>query len=182
MNLTKDQDGTGRLPAKSKEQPIDWKNPAPNDLNQVRAKEGENLEITLRDIENVPVPKMDAAKGKPSAGAFNLDDVLAREVRIILFDRDTNEFISNTYIVPASATLDGLKWKFDFSPAIEAARTFALKSDQRTSKKNIELMFELVLTIKPRGQKKENENDEDATYQLTNGWGTIPVNDLFLGG
>ena len=36
---------------------IDWTNPVPEVLNKIRMKEGECLEITIRDIENVPVPK-----------------------------------------------------------------------------------------------------------------------------
>ena len=68
---------------------------------------------------------------------------------MIIFDQDENEFISNTYILPA--TIEKLKWKFDYSDAINTARKFMLKSDQRVSQKNVVLMFELVLIIKPKG-------------------------------
>ena len=99
---------------------------------------------------------------------------------MIIFDQDENEFISNTYILPA--TIEKLKWKFDYSDAINTARKFMLKSDQRVSQKNVVLMFELVLIIKPKGKQKDDESEEDTLYQLTNGWGSISLNDLFLRG
>jgi hypothetical protein len=92
-------------------------------------KEGECIEITLRDIENVPVPKSSNDKDSNGKGLFNLEDVVARELRIILFDADENKYISNTYIVPAIASADGLKWKFDFSESIKAAKKFMFKND-----------------------------------------------------
>lgn len=99
-------------------------------------KEGEIFEIEMKDIEKVPVPKVDGmAKG--DALVFNLQDVVSREVRVILFDETDNQYISNTYIIPATASDDGMKWKFDYSEAIEFARKFMLKNDQRTSKKDI---------------------------------------------
>jgi hypothetical protein len=46
--------------------------------------------------------------GKEKKDILSLDDVIKREVRIILFDIDKNEYISNIYIIPASASANGL--------------------------------------------------------------------------
>jgi len=82
----------------------------------------------MRDIDNVPVPKVDD-KVKGDAPAFRLQDVVSREARVILFDENDNQYISNTYIMPATASEDGMKWKFDFSEAIDSARKFLLRND-----------------------------------------------------
>jgi len=82
----------------------------------------------MRDIDNVPVPKVDD-KVKGDVPAFRLQDVVSREVRVILFDENDNQYISNTYIMPATASEDGMKWKFDFSEAIDSARKFLLRND-----------------------------------------------------
>ena len=45
------------------------------------------------------------------------------------------------------------------------------------TRKNVELLFELVLTIKPKNSK--NKGQKEQLYQVTNGWGMIPLADMF---
>ena len=66
-----------------------------------------------------------------------------------------------------------MKWKFDFSDTIKEANKFIIKNDQKTTKKDIQLIFELVLTIKPQNSETE--------YQLSNGWGSIYFSELIKG-
>jgi hypothetical protein len=60
--------------------------------------------LKLFDIENVPIP---IKLGKEKKDMISLEDVIKREVRIILFDIDKNEYISNIYIIPASSSPNG---------------------------------------------------------------------------
>ena len=89
----------------------------------------------------------------------------------MLFDNVMGQYISNTQIVPASGSKDGKKWTFDFSEAIKLAKSFTFKCDQEVCKqrKEVEIRFELVLTL-----KKQDGKD----YQYTNGWGSLSVAEL----
>jgi len=136
------------------------------------------------------VPKLEDPKGKaanrsdPAAKGkgFKLEDIASREVRAILFDTEQNKFISNTYVLPTSCSADGKTWKFSFSgcKSIELARKFCVKHerDATSTRKNVELLFELVLTIKPKATSNKSKSSSQQ-YQVTNGWGSIALAAMF---
>jgi len=133
------------------------------------------LQITVQDIDNVPVPKVEGEKSKgaqksdPDAaqqGGLDLSDVYSREVRAVLFDPEHNTYISNTYILPASCSTDpktkktdATKWTFRLPRCTDLARQFRFKNDGHLSKakRHVELLFELVLTIKPKNSKNAGQ-------------------------
>lgn len=146
------------------------------------------VQVHVQDIDNVPVPKVEDPKAKdakkkpePNAadqGGFKLTDIQSREVRAVLFDLDAVAFVSNTYILPASSTPDGKKWTFDYSGTLELARKFTFKdSSYKSKRRNLHILFELVLTIKPKASKDGKENTQQ--YQVTNGWGAASLADMF---
>ena len=45
--------------------------------------------------------------GAGKKNVISLDDIIKREVRIILFDTERNVYISNIYIIPAYASPNG---------------------------------------------------------------------------
>lgn len=116
--------------------------------------------MTINDIRNVPVPKKPEPKPGEQANGFSLDDIESRELRIILFDLQKNEFISNAHIIPASATADGKTWLFgDISEAVQLAAEVTFKNEAALSSKagktqaksDVHVVFELVLVLKQGG-------------------------------
>ena len=97
----------------------------PEELSKLKLEKEECLELTLYDIDNVPVPK-DSGQ---SSGHFNLEDVKSREVRLVLFDFEKNEYVSNTYILPATGSVEGKRWSFDAAECVDMARYLGLKVD-----------------------------------------------------
>ena len=143
-------------------------------LHGMKMEDGTCLEITVQDIDNVPVPKVEGEKSKGAQksdqkpaqqGSFDLSDIYSREVRAVLFDTGQNAYISNTYILPASESTDpktkqtdATKWTFRFPHCIDLARKFRFKNDGHLSKgAKVQLLFELVLTIKPKSSKNAGQ-------------------------
>ena len=64
-----------------------------------------------------------------------MDDVYSRELRIILFDLQKNEYISNAHIIPASASKDGKTWFFGaVSESVKLATEVTFKNGPRASR------------------------------------------------
>ena len=62
------------------------------------------------------------------------------------------EFVSNTYIIPASASENGQAWNFKLSAAIEQATELTFKYDLPNIQ-DIQIIFELVMTIRQDDKK-----------------------------
>ena len=119
-------------------------------------------EITLEEITGVPMPKKED---------FDWAKISHRELRCVLWDARSHEFVSNTFILGATWRLEQpTKWLFNTSESLTAARSFMIKTDlPQVNKENggrdIHLLFELVLYT----------NQNDTTQQVCCAWGTIPA-------
>lgn len=94
-------------------------------ISQVKIPSKVCFRLLLNDIENVPTPKK--IDKDPSSQAFSLDDVLRREVRIILFDERRRDFVSNTHIIPMVASNEGRTWHFEALESVKLAREFTFR-------------------------------------------------------
>ncbi len=97
-----------------------------------------SCEIQLEECAGVPLPKKED---------FDWTKISHREIRAVLFDFRTNEFLSNTFIIGASwkPEYEG-KWLFNTNESLTSAKNFVLRTDLlRNSDREIHLLFELVL-------------------------------------
>ena len=160
-------------------------------LEKVAVPDNICFKFSVNDIRDVPVPKQaaprkDEVKDEESTG-FSLDDIDSRELRIILFDLQKNEYISNAHIVPASASPDGKTWLFGaVSESVKLAAEVTFKNEpalasrggQQQEKSEVHVIFELVLTLKKERGEKHEARPGEGTYQVTNGWGIKALKEL----
>lgn len=78
-------------------------------------------EVQIEECSCVPLPKKDD---------FDWGKISHREVRAVLFDFRTCEFVSNSFIVGAQWKQDyESKWLFNTSESLNHARNFILRTD-----------------------------------------------------
>ena len=115
-------------------------------------------EIVIEEASGVPMPKKED---------FEWNKIDHREVRIVLYDVNTQAFLSNTMILGASwrSEYQG-KWLFNSSPNQQQARSFLFRTDlSKEPQNNLHLLFELVVYT-TQGETQQ---------QVTCAWGSIPV-------
>jgi len=173
------------------------------------------FKFRVEDISNVPVPKH-ASKptinkqlgpgdpgpkkreaSKEESKGFSLDDVESRELRIILYDLNKDEYISNAYIIPASASEDGKTWLFgEVSQGIKLATEVTFKNESAykegdsnykkcgrcarggAQKPDLYVIFELVMTLRRAKEGQQEGKGAAERYQVTSGWGIKPLKEL----
>lgn len=145
------------------------------------------FKFKVDDIRNVPVPKRSAQRRDEEPSGFSLDDVESRELRIILFDLQKNEYVSNAHVIPASASEDGKTWYFGaVSESIKLAAEVTFKNDparasrggKQQEKPEVHVIFELVLSLKKKPGEGHGAKQGGQTLQVTNGWGIKALKEL----
>ena len=122
-----------------------------------------SCEIQFEECSGVPMPRKED---------FDWAKITHREVRAVLFDFRTNEFLSNSFIVGAQwkQEYEG-KWLFNINETLSKARSFLLRTDLLKipdALREPHLLFELVLYSRA----------QDLVQQVTCAWGSIPLEQL----
>ncbi|TNV88020.1 hypothetical protein FGO68_gene1522 [Halteria grandinella] len=124
-------------------------------------------EFTIEECTNIPLPKQED---------FDWGKILNRELRIVLADVKSEQFISNVHIMSAGWKQEqASKWVFNASECQNlATRHVMVRTDvnrgEMSQYRDVQVLFELVLYTK---------QGTDATpQQVCCAWGSLPLSNL----